>query len=106
MVQLSPVEQFLPRYVVLVPSQWPDDYLVLTRPEGSTTTLDGVAVPNGDFSPIVGGFEVARVLVQDGVHSLDGSQPFSVVVVGYGFANSYAYLGGASTGEINPDPAG
>ncbi len=106
MVQLSPVEQFLPRYVVLVPSQWPDDYLVITRPEGSTTTLDGVAIPDGDFIPVVGGFEVARVLVPDGVHSLDGTQPFSVVVVGYGFANSYAYLGGASTGEINPNPAG
>lgn len=104
-VQLSPVEQFLPRYVVLVPSAWPEDFLVLTRPAGTTITLDGVAVPDADFSPVAGGYEVARVLVSDGVHSLDGTQPFSVVVVGYGFANSYAYLGGASTGEINPTPA-
>ena len=106
MVQLSPVEQFLPRYVVLVPSQWPDDYLVITRPEGSTTSLDGADIPGGDFVPVAGGWEVARVPVADGVHGLDGSAPFSVVVVGYGFANSYAYLGGASTGQINPDPVG
>ncbi len=106
MVQLSPVEQFLPRYVVLVPSEFPEDYLVLTRPTGATITLDGAPVPDADFASAGGGFEVARVLVADGVHSLDGTAPFSVVVVGYGFANSYAYLGGASTGEINPNPAG
>lgn len=106
MVQLSPVEQFLPRYVVLVPSQWPEDYLVITRSAGSSVTLDDEDVPDAEFVPVAGGYEVARVLVSDGVHSLDGSEPFSVVVVGYGFANSYAYLGGASTGKINPTPAG
>lgn len=106
MVQLSPVEQFLPRYVVLVPSEWPEDYLVLTRPEGSSITLDDELVPDDAFIPAASGYEVARVPVNDGVHSLDGTDPFSVVVVGYGLANSYAYLGGASTGQINPNPAG
>lgn len=106
MVQLAPTAQFLPRYVVLVPSQWVEDYLVVTRPAGATITLDDAEIPDADFIDVGAGYEVARVQVEDGVHALDGTAPFGVVVVGYDFANSYAYLGGASTGKINPDPAG
>ena len=53
-----------------------------------------------------GDWEVARVSASDGVHSLEGTEPFSVVVVGYDGADSYAYLGGSSTGKINPEPQG
>ena len=33
-------------------------------------------------------------------------EPFSVAVVGYDLADSYAYMGGSGTGLINPEPAG
>jgi hypothetical protein len=45
---------------------------------------------------------VARILVSDGVHSLQGSQPFGVIVMGYDFADSYAYPGGLDQQLINP----
>ncbi|PRQ08519.1 IgGFc-binding protein [Enhygromyxa salina] len=104
MVQLSPVEQFLPRYVVLVPDLWDNDFLVLTRETDAEVTVDGVAVNDDLWVPVGLDYEVARVPASDGVHYLDGAQPFSVVVVGYDFADSYAYLGGTGTGVINPNP--
>ena len=106
MLQLVPTEQFLERYVVLVPDQWTWDFLVITRPEGASVELDGSPVDDGLFVPSAGGWEVARLQVEDGIHQLIGSAGFSVAVVGYDMADSYAYMGGAGTGLINPEPEG
>ena len=108
MVQLSPIEQFLPRYVVLVPGTWINDVAVVARPVGAAITLDGVPIDDSLFVPVVdSGFEVARVPVSDGVHTFDGGQSaFSVIIVGYDTFDSYAYLGGTGTGVINPNPVG
>lgn len=108
MAQYVSVEQFLPRYVVLVPGTWVNDVFILTRPAGATITIDGVAVDDTLFAPVgAGTYEVARVPVPDGVHVLDGDdQKFGVVVVGYDQHDSYAYIGGTGTGIINPNPEG
>jgi hypothetical protein len=108
MVQLSPIEQFLPRYVVLVPGTWINDVAVIARPAGAPITLDGVPVDNGLFIPVAAsGYEVARVPVADGIHVFDGGQnAFSIIIVGYDQWDSYAYLGGTGTGVINPNPVG
>lgn len=107
MVQLAPFEQFLPRYVVLVPDQWIHDVLVVTKPIGSSVSVDGVLIPEDQFLVFGDGeWAAARYPVDDGVHQLEGTEPFSVVVVGYDGADSYAYLGGSSTGKINPTPQG
>ena len=50
MVQLSPTEQFLPRYVVLVPDEWTTDVLVITRPAGVQVEVDGVVVEGAWWS--------------------------------------------------------
>jgi IgGFc binding protein len=107
-VQLSPVEQFLPRYVVLVPGTWINDVAVITRMAGASLTIDDVAVDETAFAPIGNsGYEVGRIAIPDGVHVLDGDDtPFGVVIVGYDEWDSYAYLGGTGTGKINPNPAG
>ncbi|PRQ07163.1 IgGFc-binding protein [Enhygromyxa salina] len=106
MVQLAPFEQFLPRYVVLVPDQWINDVLVVTQPIGAEVTVDGVPIPPDQYLEFGGAWEAARYAVPDGVHQLEGTEPFSVVVVGFDGADSYAYLGGSSTGKINPAPQG
>lgn len=105
-VQLAPVEQFLPRYVILVPDKWIYDVLTLTRPTGKEIRIDGEPVDDAVFLAVGPDYEVARVPVDDGVHVLDGDAPFSVIVTGYDDDDSYAYLGGAGTIRINPDPAG
>jgi hypothetical protein len=103
MIQLAPVEQFLPIYVVLVPSGWANDYLVLTRKAGEEVELDGAPVDDDLFVAVPGGFEVARVSVEDGVHQLLGDGEFAVEVIGFESTDSYAYLGGAKTEVINPE---
>jgi len=107
-LQLSPTEQYLPRYVVLVPGTWQNDIAVITRPVGAQITIDGVPIADAEFEPVgATGFEVARTLVTDGVHVLDGGDaPFQVIIVGYDEWDSYAYLGGTGTGKINPTPEG
>ena len=105
MVQLGPVSQYLSRYVVLVPGTWVNDYLVITRELDAQITLDGQPVPDLDFVPVANsGYEVARLSVADGVHVIDGTKNFAVVVVGYDQWDSYAYLGGIGTAVINPNP--
>jgi hypothetical protein len=104
MVQIPPVEQFLPRYVVLVPESWTTDIAVITREAGMDVEIDGVEVPDADFIAVGDTYEVARVPVTDGVHTFDGDAPFGVVVVGYTAVDSYAYVGGIGTSVINPDP--
>jgi hypothetical protein len=107
MVQYVPVEQFLPRYVILVPGTWIHDALVLTRKAGTTVSIDGVPISDAEFEPLVDGeWEVARVSVADGVHTLDGDgEPFGVIVIGWDHYDSYAYAGGTGTAKINPTPA-
>jgi hypothetical protein len=106
-VQLAPVEQFLPRYVILVPPEyWMWDVGTITRPAGVEIRLDGVAIPDADFIPVGPAHEVARVPLTDNVHVLEGDAPFSIVVVGYDDDDSYAYLGGTGTAVINPNPEG
>jgi IgGFc binding protein/Putative metal-binding motif len=107
MTQAVPSEQFLDNYVVLAPANWINDFLILTKPIGSTVNVDGAAVPQGQFTTIDDGisvpqWEVARIPTTDGVHTLDGSAPFGVIVVGYDSYDSYAYPGGLDQKIINP----
>jgi hypothetical protein len=106
-VQIAPFEQFLPRYVVLVPGTWMNDVGVVTRQAGAVVTIDGAPIPDASFNPVGNtGFEVARVPLGDGVHVLDGADSeFGIIVVGYDEYDSYAYLGGSGTAIINPDPS-
>jgi hypothetical protein len=108
MIQLSPIEQYLPRYVVLVPGTWTNDVAVVTRPADAEITLDGVPIDDLLFIPVAdSGFEVARVPVGDGIHVFDGDQSaFSIMIVGFDAYDSYGYLGGTGTGVINPNPVG
>ncbi|MDC0672616.1 IgGFc-binding protein [Nannocystis radixulma] len=108
MVAMAPVEQYLPRYVVLVPGTWINDFAIVTRPAGAPIAMDGVNLPDFEFNPVAGsGYEVARIPCSDGVHVFDGGDSsFSVIIVGYDPYDSYAYLGGTGTGKINPNPPG
>jgi hypothetical protein len=103
---VSPVEQFLPRYVVLVPGTWINDALIITRGLGAEVLLDGVAIPDSEFQTVAStGWEVARVIVPDGVHALESGNNqagLGVIVVGWDDYDSYAYTGGMGMGEINP----
>jgi hypothetical protein len=106
MVYTSPTEQFLPRYVVLVPGTWINDALIITRHATQGVLLDDNPLPDDPFVPVAdSGFEVARIPIDDGIHTLrteDEEYGLAVIVVGYDDYDSYAYAGGMGMGEINP----
>jgi hypothetical protein len=107
MTQAVPVEQFLDNYVVLAPANWINDRMVITKPVGATVTVDGNPIPQASFLTINDGvnppaWEVARIVTADGVHSLTGTAPFGVTVLGYDSYDSYAYPGGLNQQIINP----
>jgi len=106
MALMSPVQQFLTRYVVLVPATWVNDALVITRTAGSPVLLDGVPIPDAEFLEIAGsGYEVARHVTSDGMHTLaseNESDGLGVIVVGWDEYDSYAYVGGMGLAAINP----
>lgn len=106
MVYTSPTEQFLTRYVVLVPGTWINDALVITRVAGSGVLLDGVEIPGASFTQVTGSnYEVARVAVEDGIHTLESTNQengLAVIVAGWDEYDSYAYAGGMGMGAINP----
>jgi hypothetical protein len=105
-VYTSPVEQFLTRYVVLVPGTWINDGISITRVAGSGVLLDGELIPDGEFTPVGNsGYEVARISVSDGNHTLESTNDYNglaVIVTGYDQYDSYAYTGGMGLGAINP----
>ena len=101
-VQAVPVEQFLDQYVILVPSTWVNDYIVLVRQVGQTVNIDGNPVNSGWVQAGSSNYQVARVSVADGVHVLDGSEPFGVITLGWDQWDSYAYPGGLNQQVINP----
>jgi hypothetical protein len=101
MVQAVPVEQYLRSYVVLIPSTWEKDFLVLTRTTGTQVTVNDSPV-NAGWVDIGGGYEANRLATADGVHKIVGVEPVGVIVVGYDQFDSYAYPGGLDQQVINP----
>lgn len=101
-IQLAPVDQFIERLVILVPDKWAADHLAITREAGATVWLDGEALDDDEFTEVddSGTHEAARVVVEDGVHTLLSSAPLSAIVVGYDAWDSYGYLGGSRTRSI------
>jgi hypothetical protein len=90
MILTVPIEQYQNEYILLTPDTYDIDYLVLTRPPGATITVDGAAVADAEFVDVPGTYQVARVVVTDGVHHLSGTAPFGVIVVGYSPYVSYS----------------
>lgn len=102
--QMVPTEQYLPRYVFVTGVGYNLNYVQITRPIGGADVLvDGVVV-NGYYG--VGGFEVADWAIQPGSHVAESDDPFGVTQVGYTSVTSYAYPGGMSLRQINPNPQG
>ncbi|MCY1069973.1 IgGFc-binding protein [Nannocystis sp. RBIL2] len=103
MAQAVPLAQYRSSYVILIPSNWLFDRIVLTKKTGANITLDGAPVAQNTFIKVgASEWEVARVPADDGVHVLTGDQPFGVMVIGYDEYDSYAYPGGLDQKQINP----
>ena len=95
-----PNEQFRTDYIVLTPDEYRQDYLTIVAPVGATITIDGSPAPAPDTA--VGGYNIIRALVADGVHRVQGSQEFGLYAYGYDCDVSYAYPGGLNLESLAP----
>jgi hypothetical protein len=103
-----PVEQYRTEYVILTPSSWSTNWVVLAAEVGASVTIDGVeptgcvVTPAGEVDGV--SYESRRCPVGEGVHTLSGETAFGVVAYGYGSAGSYAFAGGADVKKIYEPP--
>ncbi|MEM6283629.1 MAG: IgGFc-binding protein [Chloroflexota bacterium] len=65
-------------------------------------TLDGVAIPAGDYEPLTTGFSVTLQAITEGTHNTASPNPHGITVQGYNTDDSYLYAGGGSFSFINP----
>jgi hypothetical protein len=103
----SAVQQFRDRYLFLAPTDYDNNFVDVVMPDGTKLTLDGAAVSQS-ATAIGAGYSVVRIPVTAGsaagAHTLTGTAPFGLQVVGYGSATSYQYPGGIDLKVIAPTP--
>jgi len=103
-VIVPPFEQFLASYVVSTPATvFQINFVNIVTPDAAVgaITLDGAAIPAGDFSAIgTSGFSGAQIAVTVGSHALAGPLPFGVTSYGFASADSYGYPGGLALAEV------
>ncbi len=103
-----PVDQFRTEYVILTPSSWQTNWVVISARVGSAVSLDGTDTSTCETEPsgtLDGAdYESRRCFLIEGVHKLSGEVPFGIVAYGYGGAGSYAFVGGADVRKIYAPP--
>ncbi len=96
-----PVEQYRTDYTFLAPNAFELDYVTITAPVGAVVTLDGEVVPDEEWETFGRGeYHAARLLIEDGVHTVNSDLPVGVMVHGYDSYVSYGYPAGLDVREI------
>lgn len=97
-----PSSQYRDNYIFLTPADYLEDWFTAVVPDGTSLTLDGVALSSASYAPIgASGYSVYHhntsstgSLDDAQAHTLSGTAPFSLSVYGYDCDVSYAYPGG------------
>jgi len=67
--------------------------------------LDNNQLPPGTFRTVgSSGYSWAQISMTDGVHDIVADTGFGIYVYGYGYANSYGYIGGMAFRELDVYP--
>ncbi|HEY4058222.1 MAG TPA: IgGFc-binding protein [Kofleriaceae bacterium] len=91
-----PSEQWRKDYTVLVPAQYPKNFLSIAAPSTGAVLVDGTMQTLTTFGNYKGG----RFAVQAGSHKITCPASCSVTVYGYGDAVSYMFAGGLDLKHI------
>jgi hypothetical protein len=94
MILAVPTEQLRESYNILVPMDYGDDWVTVTRPVGVEVLLDGTAITEPFTALGDGVWEYAYVPVAPGSHSLSSAVPFALIAYGWNNAVSYGYPAG------------
>lgn len=110
MLIVPPKEQFMNKYRVINTQAWEgnggysqkvydEQYITIIahKDDLANVKLDGVVVSTNQFLPIdTSYYYYTNQRVSDGVHTIESVGDVGVWVYGYGYANSYGYVGGMS----------
>lgn len=95
MVHITAVEHFIDSHQVWTSSDYSQNFLIVTRPEGVEVELNDVALSDDHFEAVGdSGFEAAQIGVVGGAHRVTSAEGIGVMVMGLGDAVSYTYAGG------------
>ncbi len=102
MVFEVPVQQYRTSYDFYVPTTYPQNFLNVVTPMGSSLTMDGA--PLRGSAENVSGYTVYTLPIMAGPHRLrgDGNQQFGIKVYGIAPYTSYMYPGGLDLRIITP----
>ncbi len=113
MLLIPPKEQFCSSYRIIHPNCkdistgsgfYSKQYIIAVLPKDikdslyinnirQTTTVNSSDIPNSNYW--CGTYQIT-----EGIHTLRASKPFGVYVLGYGYADSYGYIGGLSLNAL------
>jgi len=102
---LPPTGHYLTSYTFTVPDYTDtqdhpfENFVTLIVPQSalSTTLLDGTNISANNFQPIGhSGYSAARISVSPLTYTVSSSQPMEVEVYGFGAADAYGFIGGAT----------
>lgn len=103
---LSAVEQYRDKYLFLAPTDYDVNFVDIVVPTGVTLTLDGVVVTQAPtaLGAGYGALHLPLSAGMSGAHTLTGTAPFGIQVLGYGAQTSYQYPGGLDLKVISAPP--
>jgi hypothetical protein len=119
MMIIPPTEQFLTGYRFVCPRIYEDStrftvaevykyhYVTIVVPDSAkeSVEVDGRALAASVFRPIPKSeYVYAWVRLSAGVHTVRAGAPVGIYVYGYGYADSYGYVGGMSYRRYDFDP--
>jgi hypothetical protein len=84
-----------------------EQYVTLVAPDLalSSVKIDGIPVQLNQFQKIYkSGYSVVTAKVKDGTHDITCDEEVGIFIYGYGPANSYGYIGGMSSKNIDFNP--
>jgi hypothetical protein len=109
MALVPPASLYATSYSIHAPTNFPSNYINVTVSVSgvSQLSLDGGAIPAGQFSTIPGsGYAAARISVSPGPHTLSSSSsPFGVIVYGWNRYEGYGYPAGFCSSTAATPPA-
>ena len=97
---VAPIEQRRASFSFVVPESFDATRLALVAPQGTTLTLDGVALAPAEEHTLEGGFVVVRQPITGGAHQLRASAPVSLTIYGHAPFTSYLLPGGLVVEEL------
>lgn len=96
---VTPVEQYRSEYTFLAPSTYDVSLVNVVAPDGVAVTIDGEPVMG--LRPMgAGRLASAKLEISGGVHRMESTRPFGIVVYGFGAYTSYLYPGGLDLQRI------